>query len=119
MKSRRATIILNAAGLLVIVGCLAWSSHTLQEIINGFAEDRRAMVAQLAKLVRENWDGITTIPDEKKTILMNNLDPSLAAADIESLGGLFHLMLYVLMGGYVLYFIERIVRAVRQRDERR
>src|SRR5262245_22545612 len=66
MKSRRATIILNAAGLLVTLACLAWSSHTLQEIINGFVETRRVWDGHLAQLVRDNWDGITSIPDEKK-----------------------------------------------------
>lgn len=102
LASMRTRIVLNLAIILFLVGLSSYIHHTVTEITEIFASARIADAKFFSKLILENWDGIRTIPDEKKKIVLKNLDPSLATVDLQAMRTLLLCTFYVFIGGAVV-----------------
>jgi len=87
----------------------------VNDIANGFTLDRKVQVAYFAKLVRDNWDGITTVPDEKKKILLTSLRPELAGTDIYVLRTLLLVFVCALFGVVTVLFLGMAVDVWKKR----
>jgi hypothetical protein len=84
--------------------------HEINAITDTFIESREADAHLFAKLVRDNWDGISTISSEKKEILVRNLDPALAGADLRAMRDLMLLVVYAFMAAFA---IQTLVSAIK------
>jgi hypothetical protein len=98
----RTRIALNLAAILLLVGLTAYVQRAVTDITETFASIRVSDAKFFSKLIRENWDGIRTIPDEKKKLLLENLDPALATVDLQTMRTLMLFTFYVFMGGAVV-----------------
>jgi len=84
--------------------------YEVNEISATFIAIRVAEVNVFAKLVRDNWDGIKSIPDEKKKILLQTLDPALAGIEIRMMRAAIIILFYALV---VSIIIDRAVAMFR------
>jgi hypothetical protein len=85
-RSQSMVRISLAMGILMFALTIAGSlycNRAIDQIADGFKQDRKTQAAWFAKLVKDNWKGIGTLSDPQKKQLMENLDPRLAGTDIE------------------------------------
>jgi len=89
-------------GLLALLGATAYVHHAVDEITRTFIEIRVAEAKFFSKLVQDNWDGIKSVPNDKKEILMRNLDPEFAGTDLRTMRDLMLFVFYCFMGTIVI-----------------
>jgi hypothetical protein len=66
--------ILNLTAIVLLVGAAVYFYYGINKLSQMVTDGRKS---------EDNWDGIHSIPDEKKTILIANLDPANAGSDID------------------------------------
>jgi len=106
---------LSVIGVVVSIVMGARCIYVVNDVADGFLQGRKTEVAYFAKLVRDNWDGIRTVPDEKKEILLKNLNPDLAGVDINVLRTLLLVLVYALYGLVTLLFLMASVSVWKKR----
>jgi hypothetical protein len=75
--------ILNLTAIVLLVGAAVYFYYGINKLSQMFTDGRKSEAQFFTQLIRDNWDGIHSIPDEKKTILIANLDPANAGSDID------------------------------------
>lgn len=96
--------------------------YEVYEMSATFIAIRVAEVNVFAKLVRDNWDGIKSVSDEKKMILLQTLDPSLAGIEIRMMRDAIILLFYALVVSIIVdraFAMYRLWRAMRPRQPAR
>ena len=106
----RTKLLLNLVAILLAVAAAAYSHTAINRIAATFIEVRVADAKFFSQLVRDNWDGIKTVPDEKKKILLQNLDPSLAGTDLRLMRDLVLIFFYCII---VLFVVGRVDASLR------
>lgn len=106
MKKDQKKLLGNVIAIFVLIAFVAYGHYALTEITNGFVADRKSEAIFFSKMVRENWDGIKSIPDEKKKILLKNLDSELVGTDIRVIGQLGLVIIYLF--GFAL-ILDRLI----------
>ncbi len=107
--------------LLAIIGlaaAAAYTHHGIASIAQLFIEDREADARFFRQLIQDNWDGIATIPSEKKQILISNLDPELAGSDVRAMRDLMLVVMYVFMATLAAQTAVSAAKIWRRRNER-
>jgi hypothetical protein len=94
----------NCLAILLLALAAAFCHYGVNYISEMFVETRVAEVTFFSKLVRDNWDGIKSVPDEKKKVLLQNLDPVLAGFDIRAMRTIALVFLYLL---YAVLILDR------------
>jgi hypothetical protein len=116
MKKEHKQLLGSAIAILVLIAFVAYGHYAMTEVTNTFVEARKSESKFFAEMVRNNWDGIKNIPEEKKKILLENLNPELAAADIETMGLISRILIYLIGAGFIfdrLIVIGRVLIAKR------
>jgi hypothetical protein len=106
-------LILNAAGLVLLTAWVPFSRYCLSEIEDTFVSRRKAEVTFFHKLVKDNWDGITSITEEQKKVLLNNLDSSLAGYDVHAMTVIAFSIICVVAFALALQCVVNIIKAFR------
>jgi hypothetical protein len=106
----RAKVLLNVIIILIAMGLAAYARNTVNEISATFTEVQVADAKFFSKLIRKNWEGIKTIPDEKKKVLLQNLDPALAAIDIRVMRTFILFLFYAIFGIVVIGRVAAIFK---------
>jgi hypothetical protein len=113
----RTRIALNVAAILFIVGLAAYVHHLISGITETFVSVRVSEAKFFSSLIHENWDGVKTITEEKKKILLENLDPALAASDLLAMKTIMLMMVYLFMAGAIadrLFSIYKLCKCSRR-----
>jgi hypothetical protein len=118
MDRFRLRLVGNVVAMLAAVAMVAYGHYVLKEITHTFVDDRRGEAEFLSELVRDNWDGITSVPEEKKRVLLRNLSPQLAGTDVETMGFFARMFLYLLGVAFLADRAIAITKAVRSRAKR-
>ena len=111
--STRAKVLINIAAIAFFVGAAVFLYRGIDELAQTFIDLRKSDAQFFAKLIQDNWDGIRTIPEEKKKILVANLDPTIAGTDLSLFRRLSILFALLLCGLAVLDRIGALVRLWR------
>lgn len=98
----RTKVWLNVVAILITMGMASYSHYAINELAAIFTEVRVADAKFFSKLIRENWEGIKTIPDEKKKVLLQNIDPALTGSDIQIMRFLMLVFMYGMFALVVL-----------------
>ncbi len=118
--STRTKLLLNLAGILLLVAATAYVHKSVNEIANTFIEIRVTDAEFFSRLLRDNWDGIKSIPVEKRKILLQNLDPALAGSDLRLMRDLLLLVFYcftITLGITRLVVLFKLWRSSRNAQE--
>lgn len=110
----RRSAVANLLAIILVLILLAWGHAEVSWIIDEFTEMRRSDAIFLSKLVSENRDGITTISEAQKSNIIENLSHEHVAVDIEFLGLLALIFLYLPFIGIVLDRVIALVRIARK-----
>jgi|SRR5579864_6901233 len=102
----RTKLLLNLAAILLLVAATAYVHKVVNEVTNTFIEIRVTDAEFFSKLITDNWDGIKSIPIEKRKILLQNLDPALAGSDLRLMRDLILIVFYCFT---ITLAIERLV----------
>jgi len=106
-----AIIFAATAGIVV--------NYEVDEMSATFIAIRVAEVNVFAKLVRDNWDGIKSVSDDKKRILLQTLDSGLAGIEIRMMRDAIIILFYALVGSIIVdraFAMFRLWRATRPRQ---
>ncbi|MGB8338232.1 MAG: hypothetical protein WCD07_10995 [Burkholderiales bacterium] len=98
--------ILNLAAIAILVGAAAFVYHAINVLAQVHIDRRKSELQFFNRLIHDNWDGIHSIADEKKTILLANLNPAYAGSDIDEFRVL-QLMFALLFFGVTI--VDRLV----------
>ena len=101
MATRRK-LLFNLLAILFAAMAGVFVHYEVNEISNKFIEIRVAEVKVFARLVRDNWEGIQSVSDQKKEVLLQALDPSLAGMDIRVMRAAIIILFYGLVGSIIL-----------------
>ena len=104
---------------LAIVGLAAatmFMRYEINAIADIFISGREADAQFFAKLVRDNWDGISTVSSEKKKMLVRNLDPALAGADLRAMRDLMLTIVYAFMAAFAIQTAVSAIKTWRARN---
>ena len=104
---------------LAIVGLAAatmFMRYEINAIADIFIRGREADAQFFAKLVRDNWDGISTVSSEKKEMLVRNLDPALAGADLRAMRDLMLTIVYAFMAAFAIQTAVSAIKTWRARN---
>ena len=63
--------------------------------------------------MKDNWDGITSITEEQKKVLLNNLDPSLAGYDVHAMSLIAFSVICVVALAAAIQCVINIIKAVK------
>ena len=96
MKSNRKRSLFGAILVILSVGFVGYCHYAVIYIADTFIEVRRGESELFSELVRENWDGIKSISDEQKELLLENLKSELVATDIRLLRQIILALIYVI-----------------------
>jgi hypothetical protein len=110
---------LHGLALAGLAAATAFMRHEINAITDTFIEIREADAHFFVKLVKDNWEGISTVSSDKKDILMRNLDPALAGADLRAMRDLMLAVVYGFMGAFAIQTLVsaiKIWRAANARD---
>jgi hypothetical protein len=118
MDKFRLHLVGNVVAMSAAVTMVAYGHYVLNEITQTFVEDRRSEAEFFSELVRDNWDGITSVPEEKKRVLLRNLSPEVTGVDVETMGFFARLFLYLLGAALLIGRVLAIAKAVRSRAKR-
>ena len=110
MKKEQKRLLGSAVAIVVLTAFVAYGHYAITEITSTFVEGRKSESKFFQKMVRDNWDGIKSISDDKKKTLLENLNPELAGADIEIMGFLCRILVYVIGAGLIL---DRLIAIAR------
>ena len=66
-------------------------------------------------MVKENWNGIKSIPDEKKRVLIDNLKPEFAGTDIRVMAEISLILVYALGVSLIFVSIGAILKIVKEK----
>ena len=102
MKKNMTQLLFSISAIVLLIAFVAYGQYVVTDITNTFIESRKTETKFFAELVRNNWDGIKNIPDEKKKILLETLDPELAATDIRVMSQIIIILLYLIGAGFIL-----------------
>jgi hypothetical protein len=98
----RSKLLFNFLAIVFAAMAGAFVHYEVNEISNTFIDIRVAEVKVFAKLVRDNWDGIKSVSDEKKQVLLQTLDPSQAGIEIRMMRTAIIVLFYGLAGCIIL-----------------
>jgi hypothetical protein len=88
--------------LFVLAAFLVYGHNTLRDVTRTFVDLRKSDAQYFSELLRSNWDGITSIPAERKQNLLKSLDPEIAGSDLETMGFFARFFLYLLVAALML-----------------
>jgi hypothetical protein len=100
--STRRKLLFNLFAILFAAMAGVFVHYEVNEITDLFIDIRVAEVKVFARLVRDNWDGIKSVSDQKKEALLQTLDPSQAGADIRVMRLAIIILFYGVVGSIVL-----------------
>jgi hypothetical protein len=98
----RRKLLFNLLAILFVATAGGFVHYEVNEISNIFIDIRVAEVKVFARLVRDNWEGIKSVSDQKKESLLQALDPSLAGMDIRVMRAAIIILFYGLVGSIIL-----------------
>ncbi len=98
----RHKLLLNFIAIILAAMAGAFVHYEVNEISSTFIAIRVAEVNVFSKLVRDNWDGIKSVSDENKKLLLQTLDPTRAGAEIRVMRAIIIIMFYGLVGCIIL-----------------
>jgi hypothetical protein len=101
MATRRK-LLLNFIAIIFAAMAGALVHYEVNKISSTFIAIRVAEVNVFAKLVRDNWNGIKSVSDENKKLLLQTLDPARAGAEIRVIRAIIIIMFYGLVGCIIL-----------------
>jgi hypothetical protein len=101
MATRRK-LLFNFLAILFAAMAGGFVHYEVNQLSNTFIDIRVAEVKVFAKLVRDNWDGIKSVSDEKKQTLLQTLDPSQAGSEIRLMRTAIIVLFYGLVGSIIL-----------------
>jgi hypothetical protein len=116
MHSRRH-LTLHLLAIIGLAAAAAYMHHGITSIAQVFIEIREADARYFRQLIRDNWDGIATIPSEKKQVVISNLDPELAGSDVRAMRDLMLALMYAFMVALVVQTAVSAVKIWRRRNE--
>ena len=102
----RTKLLVNFSVIVLLVAATVYVHKGVNAIADTFIELRVADARFFSNLIRDNWDGIKSVPAEKKQILLRSLDPTLAGADLRLMRDMLLLIFYCFIGTVV---VERLV----------
>ena len=115
MKKENKQILINIVAILMLLGFVAYGHYAITKIANSYVENRKDEAKFLVGMVRDNWDGIKTIPPGKKKILLENLSPKYAGTDIQVMTKISLFMVYLFGAGFIFDRIVVIGRIKRRK----
>ena len=98
----RGKLLFNFAVIFFAAIAGGFVHYEVNELSNTFIDIRVAEVKVFAKLVRDNWDGIKSVSDEKKEALLQTLDPTQAGFEIRMMRTAIIVLFYGLVGSIIL-----------------
>lgn len=101
MATRRK-LLFNLLAILFAAMAGAFVHYEVNEMSNTFIDIRVAEVKVFARLIRDNWDGIKSVSDDKKEALLATLDPSIAGIEIRWMRAAIIVLFYGLVGSIIL-----------------
>ena len=108
--SIRIAAVVNAALIALFIGAAVYLCNAVDSLSATFLDVRQTEAQFFSKLIKENWEGIRTIPEEKKKVLVENLDTQLAGTDIRIFRSLLIAALVMLCS---LAVFDRVVALFR------
>jgi hypothetical protein len=115
----RSKLLFNFIAIVFAAAAGIFVHYEVNEMAATFIAIRVAEVNVFAKVVRDNWDGIKSVPDEKKKVLLQTLDPALAGIEIRIMRDVIIILFYALVGSIILdraVAMFKLWRASRSRD---
>ena len=110
MSATRRRLMLHGLAILVLVAAAAYMHYAINAIADAFIEIREADARFFGNLVKDNWNGISTLSSEKKEALVRNLDPVMAGADIRSMRDIMLVLMYAFVAGFVLQTVGSAIK---------
>ena len=107
---------LHGLAVVVLAAAAAYMHHAINAIADTFIEAREADARLFSNLVRDNWDGISTLSNEKKTVLVRNLDPAMAGVDIRAMRDLMLVLVYAFISGFAIQAVISAIKIWRADD---
>jgi hypothetical protein len=98
----RNKLLLNFFVILLAATAGAFVHYEVDGIAATFIDIRVAEVQVFSRLVRDNWDGIKSISDEQKKLLLQTLDPSRAGIEIRVMCTVIIVLFYGIVGSIIL-----------------
>ena len=98
----RRKLLFNFVVILLAAMAGAFVHYEVDGIAATFIDIRVAEVQVFSKLVRDNWDGIKSISDEQKKLLLQTLDPSRAGSEIRVMRTVIIVLFYGIVGSIIL-----------------
>jgi TM2 domain-containing membrane protein YozV len=113
MNKENRQLVFNAIAILLFIAFMIYGRFAVTNIANTFIEIRKSEEKFLANLVRDNWNGIKSISEKKKQILLDNLSQDLAGADIRAMANICLVLVFALGISLILNSIMTISRIVK------
>lgn len=110
VNGMRSKLLLNLLAIIFAAIAGLYVHYEVNQLSTTFIEIRVAEVNVFAKLVRDNWNGITSVSDEQKKLLLQTLDPSRAGVEIRAMRTAIIVLFYGLVGCVI---IDRAVAVFR------
>src|SRR5271167_1016468 len=98
----RGKLLFNFIAIIFAAMAGIFVHYEVNELSATFIAIRVAEVNVFSKLVRDNWDGIKSVPDEKKRVLLQTLDPALAGIEIRIMRAAIIILFYALVGSIIV-----------------
>ena len=114
MKNYNRKIFYNVVGLVVIILVVAFAHYAIDKTASTFIEIRKSEARIVVDLVKNNWQGITSISEQQKNSIIDYYDPSLVGVDISNMKFLALFILYVAMGAIALDKIIGLIKLIRK-----
>ena len=112
--SMRRKVLLNLAVIVFAAGAGIFVQHQVNEMSSTFIAIRVAEVNVFSKVVRDNWDGIKSVSEENKKLLLQTLDPSRAGIEIRLMRAIIIILFYGLVASIILDRAVAIIKLWRQ-----
>lgn len=106
MKELQKQLLGNSLAILVLGAFLAYGHYATTELTSFFVEARKSESKYIADIIRNNWGGITTISDVDKKNLLENLRPEMTGSDVEAMGLVARVLIYLIGVGFI---IDRVI----------
>jgi hypothetical protein len=98
----RRKLLFNFLVILLAAMAGGFVHYEVDGIAATFIDIRVAEVKIFSTLVRDNWDGIKSISDEQKKMLLQTLDPSRAGIEIRVMRTVIVMLFYGIVGSIIL-----------------
>ena len=116
MSNVRRRMLFHGLAVLVLAAAAVFLHYGINAIADVFIDARQVDARLFASLVKDNWNGISTLSNEKKEILIRNLDPAMAGADIRTRRDLMLVLMYVGVGVFVIQVLDSAVKTWKAGD---